>query len=79
MRWQHSLHPRRHAFALAIMLSILALPFGGAQAQTLGDILDPVLDFWERKGKPDPYPSGTWGPESADKMLARDGRTWRRP
>jgi glucose-6-phosphate 1-dehydrogenase len=42
-------------------------------------ILDPVLDYWERKGKPDPYPSGTWGPESADAMLARDGRTWRRP
>ena len=28
-------------------------------------ILDPMLDFWERKGKPETYPSGTWGPESA--------------
>jgi glucose-6-phosphate 1-dehydrogenase len=42
-------------------------------------ILDPVLDFWARKGKPEAYPSGSWGPESAVKMLARDGRTWRRP
>ena len=42
-------------------------------------ILDPVIDFWARKGRPDQYDSGTWGPESADKMLARDGRTWRRP
>jgi glucose-6-phosphate 1-dehydrogenase len=47
-------------------------------------ILDPVLDFWARqdekgKGKPEPYDSGTWGPASADAMLARDGRTWRRP
>ncbi|WP_127480948.1 glucose-6-phosphate dehydrogenase [Nocardioides pantholopis] len=42
-------------------------------------ILDPVLAAWERKGKPEPYPAGTWGPESAEKMLARDGRTWRRP
>ena len=42
-------------------------------------ILDPVLDFWARKGKPEAYPSGMWGPEGADKMLARDGRTWRRP
>ena len=25
------------------------------------------------------YESGTWGPESADEMLARDGRVWRRP
>ncbi len=41
-------------------------------------ILDPVLEHWARKGRPDQYPSGTWGPESADKMLARDGRVWRR-
>ncbi|HET6937518.1 MAG TPA: hypothetical protein VFI19_02885, partial [Nocardioides sp.] len=42
-------------------------------------ILDPVLDFWAKKGKPEAYPSGGWGPEGAEKMLARDGRTWRRP
>src|SRR4051812_41542921 len=42
-------------------------------------ILDPILDYWAKKGKPEAYPSGTWGPESAAKMLARDGRTWRRP
>ena len=29
-------------------------------------ILDPILDFWERKGKPEAYSSGAWGPESAD-------------
>lgn len=42
-------------------------------------ILDPILAHWEKKGSPEPYPAGTWGPESADKMLSRDGRTWRRP
>jgi glucose-6-phosphate 1-dehydrogenase len=42
-------------------------------------ILDPVLDHWARKGRPEPYESGTWGPASADAMLARDGRSWRRP
>ncbi len=42
-------------------------------------ILDPILEHWAKKGKPEPYPSGTWGPASADKMLARDGRVWRRP
>ncbi|HET8560126.1 MAG TPA: glucose-6-phosphate dehydrogenase [Marmoricola sp.] len=42
-------------------------------------ILDPVLEHWARKGKPEPYESGTWGPASADAMLARDGRVWRRP
>ena len=28
---------------------------------------------------PEPYPAGTWGPPSADRMIARTGRTWRRP
>ena len=42
-------------------------------------ILDPIIDYWARKGRPDPYQPGTWGPESADAMMARDGRSWRRP
>ena len=42
-------------------------------------LLDPVIEHWARKGKPDAYDSGTWGPASADAMLSRDGRTWRRP
>ncbi len=42
-------------------------------------LLDPVIQHWAKKGRPEAYESGTWGPESAEKMLARDGRTWRRP
>ena len=42
-------------------------------------ILDPVIEHWAKKGKPEAYDSGTWGPSSADMMLARDGRVWRRP
>ncbi|MDO4687196.1 MAG: glucose-6-phosphate dehydrogenase [Corynebacterium sp.] len=42
-------------------------------------ILDPILQYWEQHGRPDDYAAGTWGPESADRMLARDHRTWRRP
>jgi glucose-6-phosphate 1-dehydrogenase len=42
-------------------------------------ILDPLEDYWADHGKPDPYEAGTWGPASADQMLAREGRTWRRP
>jgi glucose-6-phosphate 1-dehydrogenase len=43
------------------------------------EILDPVLRNWAANGKPDPYKAGGWGPESAEKMLARTGRKWRRP
>ncbi len=42
-------------------------------------ILDPVEEFWASEGAPEAYPSGTWGPSNADRMLAVDGRTWRRP
>jgi glucose-6-phosphate 1-dehydrogenase len=42
-------------------------------------ILDPIEEYWSEHGTPEPYLSGTWGPESANAMLARDGRSWRRP
>ncbi|CAB4626449.1 unannotated protein [freshwater metagenome] len=42
-------------------------------------ILDPVLHFWSTQGQPDQYVSGGWGPHSQYDMVARDGRSWRRP
>ena len=43
-------------------------------------ILDPILDYWAGLDeRPSDYPAGSWGPESADRMLARDGFSWRRP
>jgi glucose-6-phosphate 1-dehydrogenase len=42
-------------------------------------ILDPVVQYWAENGQPEQYPSGSWGPDSATEMLARDGRVWRRP
>ena len=43
------------------------------------EILDPVIEHWAAGGRPDPYAPGSWGPDSADAMLAADGREWRRP
>ncbi|TCO28226.1 glucose-6-phosphate 1-dehydrogenase [Kribbella steppae] len=42
-------------------------------------ILDPVINYWAKHGRPEQYASGGWGPDSAHEMLARDGRAWRRP
>ena len=50
-----------------------------AEVELSWRILDPVLDHWARDGRPEPYPAGSWGPPSADAMLAREGRVWRRP
>ena len=42
-------------------------------------ILDPIEEFWAKKGKPEQYLPGSWGPASADAMMKRDGRAWRIP
>ncbi len=43
-------------------------------------LLTPILDQWANskpKGFPN-YAAGTWGPESGDELLGRDGRAWHR-
>jgi glucose-6-phosphate 1-dehydrogenase len=43
-------------------------------------ILDPILDYWAKQDAPvEQYRPGSWGPSSADKMMAADGRAWRIP
>jgi glucose-6-phosphate 1-dehydrogenase len=43
-------------------------------------IVDPIVEAWAEMPAPDfpNYEAGTWGPETADDLLARDGRRWRR-
>jgi glucose-6-phosphate 1-dehydrogenase len=51
-----------------------------AEVERSWEILDPVIEHWAQQEKgPDPYPAGSWGPDSSNAMLARTGRTWRRP
>jgi len=43
--------------------------------------IDPIEEAWHaKKDAPELYfyPAGSWGPEAADELLARDGRAWRR-
>jgi glucose-6-phosphate 1-dehydrogenase len=43
--------------------------------------IDPIEEAWAAKKDPPalyPYPAGSWGPERADELLAREGRAWRR-
>lgn len=41
-------------------------------------LLTPVLEHWKQKTANFPnYASGTWGPEEAERLIARDGRLWR--
>src|SRR5437868_4473709 len=42
--------------------------------------IDTIEQAWTEKNAPSLtfYPAGSWGPEEADELLARDGRAWRR-
>jgi glucose-6-phosphate 1-dehydrogenase len=40
-------------------------------------VVDPLLSYWHSDpGEFPNYAAGTWGPESADELLARDGKKW---
>jgi glucose-6-phosphate 1-dehydrogenase len=43
-------------------------------------IVDPFIDTWASTDPPTfpNYEAGTWGPDEADELLAREGRRWRR-
>ena len=42
--------------------------------------IDPIEEAWSGKSAPPLYfyPAGSWGPDEAEELLARDGRSWRR-
>ncbi len=42
------------------------------------EIVDPIREQWAQGGRPASYEPGSWGPRSADELLTRDGRSWRR-
>jgi glucose-6-phosphate 1-dehydrogenase len=45
------------------------------------EFIDNVFDAWAREGNTPPpvYPAGSWGPDQAEDLIARDGRRWRKP
>jgi glucose-6-phosphate 1-dehydrogenase len=51
------------------------------QVETAWGVIAPVLDVWGSVAPSDfpNYPSGTWGPPSAEALIAQDGRRWLQP
>jgi len=48
------------------------------QVECAWNVVDPVLEVWdsvESSNFPN-YPSSSWGPESAETLIAQDGRSW---
>jgi len=53
----------------------------GDQAEEAWRIVAPVLEAWAERPQRDIsiYEAGSWGPEAADALMARDGHSWRQP
>ncbi len=51
----------------------------GDEVEQAWRVVTPILQAWEQKPSSDfpNYASGTWGPESADRFLEKEGRRWR--
>jgi glucose-6-phosphate 1-dehydrogenase len=48
------------------------------QVKEAWDVITPVLEAWESRSSLDfsNYPAGTWGPEAAENLVAREGNVW---
>ncbi len=50
----------------------------GDQVETAWEIIEPILQAWQSRPPVDfpNYSPGTWGPEDAEALIAKDGRHW---
>jgi glucose-6-phosphate 1-dehydrogenase len=53
----------------------------GDEAETSWKLYTPVLEAWAAAGRQglDEYAAGSWGPPSADALLAKNNHVWRQP
>ena len=51
------------------------------QVESAWSVITPVLEAWEAAPPTDfpDYPAGSWGPESADLLTAKEGHSWLQP
>jgi glucose-6-phosphate 1-dehydrogenase len=51
------------------------------QVESAWAVISPVLEAWETAPPTDfpDYPAGSWGPEGADLLIAREGHSWLKP
>ena len=64
-----------------IILGDATLFMRADQVEAAWKLLQPILEVWEENPAPDfpNYSAGSWGPESAEALIARDGRNWMTP
>jgi glucose-6-phosphate 1-dehydrogenase len=65
---------------LDVLLGDASLFTRADEVEEAWSIVDPIISSWAEMPAPNfpNYEAGTWGPEAADDLLAREGRRWRR-
>jgi len=63
---------------LDVMQSNATLFMRADQVEAAWDRLSPIIDFWDNNPSLDfpNYSAGSWGPEDAEALIARDGYSW---
>jgi glucose-6-phosphate 1-dehydrogenase len=63
---------------LDVMLGDQTLFMRRDQIEAAWKIIDPITAVWDATSPPDfpDYPAGSWGPEEAQALIAKDGHTW---
>ncbi len=64
-----------------VMVGDATLFMRADQVEAAWQLLMPVLEVWAANPAPDfpNYAAGSWGPEAADLLVARDGKSWLTP
>jgi glucose-6-phosphate 1-dehydrogenase len=63
---------------LDVMLGDATLFPRNTEIEASWRVIDPLEEYWATH-PPAKYRAGEWGPKESEEMLARDGRSWRRP
>ena len=66
---------------LDVMLGDATLFMRADQVEAAWAVITPILEVWGSVPAADfpDYPAGIWGPETAEALLVRDGRSWLHP
>ncbi len=51
----------------------------GDEVEAAWALVSPIAAAWAAEGEPEPYPAGSWGPASAERLIGAPDRSWRAP
>ncbi|MBZ4188499.1 glucose-6-phosphate dehydrogenase [Niabella beijingensis] len=73
--------PQPEAYETLLLDAMMGNPtqfMRGDQVEIAWEVIEPILETWENRPPVDfpNYTPGTWGPEDAEALIAREGRNW---